>query len=190
VVRRALTAGAGPATRRDTTEILSAYGIVLDLPRHTRPDPAAGSGGGPPSVGRTDPPARGVLTAGVRRDPEFGPAVLLEFRTATASTGDRAACMVPVTAGDTARMRRSLGYDGAVPPAEVEDLLFRLGRLAGDLPEVSRLDVGPIVAGPDGVVVVEAALRLAPARPDQVARLSSPPRPAGSDLTTPLAERR
>ncbi|MDT5044052.1 MAG: hypothetical protein QOE51_5037, partial [Actinoplanes sp.] len=189
-VRRALAAGAGPATRQDTTEILSAYGIILDLPRHTQPDATAGSTAGPPAVVRTDPPARGVLAAGVRRDPEFGPAVLLECRTAAASPGDRAACMVPVSTGDAARMRRSLGYDGPVPPAEVEDLLLRLGRLAGDLPEVSRLDVGPIVAGPDGVVVAEAALRLAPVGPDQVARLSSPPGPVGPHLSTPLAERR
>jgi hypothetical protein len=95
-----------------------------------------------------------------------------------------------VSTGDAARMRRSLGYDGPVPPAEVEDLLLRLGRLAGDLPEVSRLDVGPIVAGPDGVVVAEAALRLAPVGPHQVARLSSPPGPVGPYLSTPLAERR
>jgi nucleotide-binding universal stress UspA family protein len=56
--------------------------------------------------------------------------------------------------------------------AALEDLLLRLGRLAEDLPEVAELDLNPVLAGPDGVVAVDANLRLAPvgAEPDPMLR--------------------
>jgi acyl-CoA synthetase (NDP forming) len=70
---------------------------------------------------------------------------------------------------DAGRMWRSLraaplltGFRGS-PPVDtdaVEDLLLRLGRLAEELPEVAELDLNPVLAGPDGVVAVDAKLRL------------------------------
>jgi acyl-CoA synthetase (NDP forming) len=95
--------------------------------------------------------------------------------------GDRQLRLVPVTDLDAARMWRDLraaplltGYRGA-PPVDtrsVEDLVVRLGRLAEDLPEVAELDLNPVLAGPDGVVAVDAKLRLAPvgAEPDPTLR--------------------
>ena len=72
---------------------------------------------------------------------------------------------------DAGRMWRSLraaplltGYRGSPPvdTAALEDLLLRLGRLAEDLPEIAELDLNPVLAGPDGVIAVDAKLRLAP----------------------------
>jgi acyl-CoA synthetase (NDP forming) len=53
------------------------------------------------------------------------------------------------------------GFRGT-PPADtgaVEDLLLRLGRLAEELPEAAELDLNPVLAGPNGTVVVDAKLR-------------------------------
>jgi hypothetical protein len=36
---------------------------------------------------------------------------------------------------------------------------MRLGRLAADIPELSELDLNPILAGPDGCVSVDARVR-------------------------------
>ena len=36
----------------------------------------------------------------------------------------------------------------------------RLARLAEDVPEVSELDLNPVLAGPDGCVAVDARVRL------------------------------
>ena len=54
------------------------------------------------------------------------------------------------------------GQEGDVvvgPPvdlAALEDLLIRLGQLADHLPEVSRLELNPIIAHPRGVAVLRA----------------------------------
>jgi acyl-CoA synthetase (NDP forming)/GNAT superfamily N-acetyltransferase len=122
------------------------------------------------------------LVAGIVHDPLFGSLVMTGLGGIhTDLLGDRAFRLVPMTDLDAGRMWRSLraapllsGYRGAPPvdTAAVEDLLLRLGRLAEELPEVAELDLNPVLAGPDGVVVVDAKLRLAPvgAEPDPALR--------------------
>jgi acyl-CoA synthetase (NDP forming) len=84
--------------------------------------------------------------------------------------GDRSFRLTPMTNLDGARMWRSLrgarlltGYRGrpGVDTAAVEDLVLRLGRLAEDVPQIAELDLNPVIAGPDGVLAVDAKLRLA-----------------------------
>ena len=41
--------------------------------------------------------------------------------------------------------------------------IVRVGRLAEQLPEIVELDLNPLVVGPDGCVVVDARVRIAPA---------------------------
>ncbi|MEU4216710.1 GNAT family N-acetyltransferase [Actinoplanes sp. NPDC026623] len=112
------------------------------------------------------------LVAGVVHDPLFGSVVLLGLGgVQTDLLGDRALRLVPMTDLDAGRMWRGLraaplltGYRGA-PPVDtdaLENLLLRLGRLAEDLPEIAELDLNPVLVGPDGVIAVDAKLRLAP----------------------------
>src|SRR5690606_2214916 len=112
------------------------------------------------------------LVAGIVHDPLFGSLVMTGLGGIhTDLLGDRAFRLVPLTDLDAGRMWRSLrsaplltGYRGS-PPVDtgaVEDLLLRVGRLAEDLPEVAELDLNPVLVGPDGAVVVDAKLRLAP----------------------------
>jgi hypothetical protein len=65
------------------------------------------------------------------------------------------------------------GYRGAPPadPAALTDLIHRLSRLGEDLPEVAELDLNPVIAGPDGCVVVDARVRVR--RPEPAARVKS-----------------
>ena len=116
--------------------------------------------------------AAGVeLVAGIVHDPLFGSLVMAGLGGVyTDLLGDRTYRLVPLTDLDAGRMWRSLrgaplltGYRGT-PPADtaaLEDLLLRLGRLAEELPEVAELDLNPVLAGPDGVMAVDAKLRLA-----------------------------
>ncbi|HEY3683902.1 MAG TPA: GNAT family N-acetyltransferase [Streptosporangiaceae bacterium] len=87
--------------------------------------------------------------------------------------GDRAYRLAPLTDVDAAHMVRSVraapllfGHRGteAVAVSGLEDLLLRVSRLVDDLPEVARLELDPVVAGPDSVAVLDASVRLA--RPD------------------------
>jgi acyl-CoA synthetase (NDP forming) len=126
------------------------------------------------------------LLAGLAHDRLFGSVVLLGLGgVRTELFDDRVLRLVPMTDLDAGRMWRDLhcaplltGYRGASPvdTAALEDLLLRLGRLAEDLPEIAELDLNPVLAGPDGVVAVDAKLRLAPvdAEPDPTTRRLRP----------------
>jgi acyl-CoA synthetase (NDP forming) len=118
------------------------------------------------------------LAVGVVHDPLFGSLVMLGLGGIHIDLlSDRAFRLLPVTDLDASRMWRSLrsaplltGYRGA-PPVDttaLEDLLLRVGRLAEDLPEIAELDLNPVMAFPNGLVTVDAKLRLAPvgAEPD------------------------
>ncbi|WP_042418208.1 bifunctional acetate--CoA ligase family protein/GNAT family N-acetyltransferase [Streptacidiphilus anmyonensis] len=121
------------------------------------------------------------LLAGVVQDPVFGPLVVFGAGGTTADLlDDRTARLAPLTDADIGAMLTSLrttpllfGYRGA-PPVDldrIEDLLARLGRMAADLPQLAEADLNPLICGPDGVVCVDARIRLEPRRaPDPYLR--------------------
>jgi acyl-CoA synthetase (NDP forming) len=125
--------------------------------------------------------APGVETiVGVTQDPSFGPLVLFGLGGVTAELlGDRALQIVPITDEDARRIVRSLrgspllfGYRGrpAVDVAGLEDLVLRVGRLADELPQVSEMDLNPVVVSETGAIVIDAKIRClhapAPLPPD------------------------
>jgi acetyl coenzyme A synthetase (ADP forming)-like protein len=121
----------------------------------------------------------GVETiVGVVNDKSFGPLVMFGLGgIATDLLRDRAFRSVPITDLDAAGLVRSLrssplltGYRGA-PPVDLralEDVVLRAGRLADDVPELAELDLNPVVATPEGSLVLDVKVRLAvpPRRPD------------------------
>jgi hypothetical protein len=60
-----------------------------------------------------------------------------------------------------------LGHRGspATDLRALRDLLLRVSRLADDLPEVTDLDLNPVITRPDGVFVVDARVKVAPYAP-------------------------
>ena len=55
-----------------------------------------------------------------------------------------------------------LGHGGQ-PAADIgalHDILIRVSRLADDLPQVAELDLNPVIARPDGVIAVDARIRV------------------------------
>jgi acyl-CoA synthetase (NDP forming)/GNAT superfamily N-acetyltransferase len=132
------------------------------------------AGAGDPSCGvlvQRMAPGEIELTAGIVHDPLFGSLVMLGLGGVhTELLADRSFRLVPITDRDTVRMWQGLraaplltGYRGAdaVDTGAVEDLLARIGRLAEDLPEIAELDLNPVLAGPNGVLAVDAKMRLA-----------------------------
>jgi acetyl coenzyme A synthetase (ADP forming)-like protein len=116
----------------------------------------------------------GVETiVGLTQDPSFGPLVLFGLGGVTAELlADRALRTVPITDEDAHRLVRSLrgspllfGYRGrpAVDVTALEDLVLRVGRLADELPEVSEMDLNPVVVSETGAVAVDLKIRCAPA---------------------------
>jgi acyl-CoA synthetase (NDP forming)/GNAT superfamily N-acetyltransferase len=119
------------------------------------------------------PVSSGVEVAlGVVRDDGFGPLVMVAAGgVATNLWKDRVFLLPPITKQDAGRALQSLriwplleGYRGS-PRADVDDLVQRvveLGRLAQDVPELSELDLNPVLATPTGSVVVDAKVGLSP----------------------------
>jgi acyl-CoA synthetase (NDP forming)/GNAT superfamily N-acetyltransferase len=112
---------------------------------------------------------------GVADDQMFGPLVLFGLGgVATEVLADHSARLAPLTAGDADALIDSIrsapllrGHHGA-PAADLaalRDVLMRVSRLADDLPEISELDLNPVIARPDGAVAVDARIRVIPQPP-------------------------
>jgi hypothetical protein len=57
------------------------------------------------------------------------------------------------------------GHRGGLAPRGLTELLMRVSRLADDLPEITELDLNPVIAGPDGVVAVDVRVKVTPQVP-------------------------
>jgi acyl-CoA synthetase (NDP forming)/GNAT superfamily N-acetyltransferase len=141
VVREYLQADAGDGwlPPGQTADVLCCYGISL-----AERNPAT-----------DDHPTE--VTVRVVQDEVFGPLVVL---------ADHWARLTPLTSADADALL--LGYRGrhaarlaAASDPMLRDLLLRVSRLAEDLPEITDLDLGPIVARPAGVHTVNARIKVA-----------------------------
>jgi acyl-CoA synthetase (NDP forming) len=114
--------------------------------------------------------------AGVLQDPVFGPVVAFGMGGTLAELlGEVRFAPTPVTDVDADELIAAgkagallAGVRGAAPAdaAALSDLVQRLAQLASDFHEIAELDLNPIVAKPDGCLVVDARIRVAePAAP-------------------------
>jgi acetate---CoA ligase (ADP-forming) len=145
-------------------------GVALDL-RDAEAVRAAAERIGPPFI--VQPLVRGgaELLVGAVQDPVFGPLLAVgPGGTFAELIGDASFRLAPLTDADATELARAgkvgrllAGFRGA-PPADiaaVEDLLLRVALLAEELAEVAELDLNPVIAGPEGVVAVDARVRVA-----------------------------
>jgi acyl-CoA synthetase (NDP forming) len=104
------------------------------------------------------------------QDPSFGPLVVFGLGGITVEVlRDHVTRLAPLTDADALEMVTGLrgsplltGYRGR-PPVDVDSLvqvLHRVSRLVEELPEVAELDCNPVIAGPEGALVVDARLRV------------------------------
>ena len=140
---RTLTAGFGPRAQRVLVQPMLADGIEVMI--------------------------------GVAQEPVFGPLVVFgSGGAATEVLGDQVARLTPLTDADAEEMIHSAGAapllagDRGTPPVDtagLADALLRVSRLADDLPEVSELDLNPVIARQDGLWCVNVRVRISPAEP-------------------------
>ena len=112
---------------------------------------------------------------GMAQEPVFGPLVV--FGSGDAATevhGDHVTRLTPLTDADAEEMIHAvraaplLAGDRGTPPVDtagLADALLRVSRLADDLPEVSEMDLNPVIATQDGVWCVDVRVRISPAEP-------------------------
>jgi acyl-CoA synthetase (NDP forming) len=155
-------------------------GIALDLVDEAAVREAVTRIGAPVVV---QPMLRGgaELHAGVLQDPVFGTLVAFGpggvFAELIGEAGFRIAPLTDVdaeelvTGGKAGRLVAGFRGAPAADTAALVDLVHRLGRLGEDLPAVAELDLNPILAFPDGCIVVDARVRVA--HPASQARLKT-----------------
>ncbi|MDW8058763.1 MAG: GNAT family N-acetyltransferase [Thermomicrobium sp.] len=115
------------------------------------------------------------LLIGVTHDRHFGPVVVCGLGGVLVELlRDISVRLTPLSVEDARDMLHELkgfplltGYRGSPPVAvaAVEELLLRVSALAEELPDVAELDLNPVIARPDGVVVVDARIRVEHAEP-------------------------
>jgi acyl-CoA synthetase (NDP forming)/GNAT superfamily N-acetyltransferase len=141
-----------------TTELLGCYGIPLGSNAKATGD-AAGA----------------EVSIGVLHEQVFGPLVLFGAGGAAAgATSGRSVRLAPLTSRDARelvcsvpgvpRLRGRPGAPVAGAPA-LEDMLLRVSRLADDLPQITELELSPVIACPDGVRATGALARVQAAEP-------------------------
>jgi acyl-CoA synthetase (NDP forming) len=140
---------------------------------------------GPAMTGAiVQPMIRGAVETitGFAVDPAFGPQLLFGLGgTAVELLNDHVTRLTPLTDSDAREMVLGLratplltGFRGSAP-VDIEalvDLILRMARLAEDLPELIEADCNPVMATPEGAMVVDARLRVSmtPLAPQDDAR--------------------
>jgi hypothetical protein len=136
--------------------------------------------------------ARGVeVIISVKDDKMFGPLVVLgPTGTEAEPLAGHSARLAPLTIADADTLINSmhsapllnghLGTPGAEPSpaaAALRDALLRVSRLTEDLPEVTELDLDPVIVGADAAVAAGARVRVAPQVPQDpfLRKLRLPP---------------
>ena len=127
------------------------------------------------------------LILGASEDPQFGPVILFGHGgTAAEVIGDRALALPPLNmrlARDLmaqTRIHRLLtGYRDR-PPADLDAVavtLIEMAQLVMDFAEIAELDINPLLADQDGVIVLDARIRVTPATTPPEGRLAIRPYP-------------
>lgn len=132
-------------------------------------------------------PGAHELIAGMVNDPQFGPVILFGAGgTAVEILDDKALALPPLNLklareliAGTKIYRLLQGYRD-VPAAdigEIELALVRLSHLIVEFPEIDELDINPLLADKDGLLALDARVKVRPATTTGAARLAIRPYP-------------
>ena len=140
------------------------------------------------------------LILGAVEDAIFGPVLLFgQGGTAVEVVGDRAVALPPLNQVlarelvQRTRVARMLAGYRDRPAADLEaihETLIKLSQLIADLPAVAELDINPLLADADGVVALDARVRVLPPVATGVARLAIHPYPRDLEETVEFDGRR
>jgi acetyltransferase len=138
------------------------------------------------------------LIVGMTEDARFGPVILFGHGgTAVEVIDDQALALPPLNMhlahevmSQTRIFRLLQGYRGT-PGANLEAAaltLVEISQLICDIPEISELDINPLLADGDGVIALDARIRIAPAKGSATDRLAIRPYPRELEETIRLPD--
>ncbi len=133
-------------------------------------------------------PSAQELLLGIASDPTFGPCLLFgQGGVATEIIGDRSIGLPPLNdvlardmIGRTRISRLLAGYRDRPPAniAAISGVLCALSDLTVDIPEITELDINPLLADGDGVIALDARIVVRPASGAADDRFAIKPYPA------------
>jgi acetyltransferase len=140
------------------------------------------------------------LIAGVSEDPQFGPVILFGHGgIAVEIVADRALALPPLNlhlAREAMARTRVFallqGFRGR-PPAAIDAIaltLVKLSQLVVDLAELAELDINPLLADADGVLALDARIRVRPNDAPAAKRLAISPYPKELETAMQLPDGR
>jgi acetyltransferase len=139
------------------------------------------------------------LIAGIAVDPTFGPIVLFGHGgTDVELFADRAVALPPLNLKlareliERTRVAKLLaGHRGgpAVATRAIERVLVQLSQLAADVAEIVELDINPLLADADGVIALDARIRIAAACGSGSDRFAIRPYPKELEETVKVGSR-
>ena len=143
-------------------------------------------------------PSAVELLVGLVEDPVFGPLVAFGHGgTAVEVFGDTSLELPPLNGLLAHRLMARTrvwqllqGYRGR-PAAKIDaivEVLIRLGQLAADHAEIRELNINPLLVDENGIVALDARLRVAPTQSPGDARLVIAPYPAHLATEAPLRD--
>ncbi len=170
---------------RHASDVRQAAHDMLDLVRTRRPKAHIEGFDLQPMVRKLH--AR-ELIVGASVDAVFGPIVLFgQGGVAVEVVGDHAIALPPLNDGlardlvSRTRVARLLGAYRHVPAANLDavvDVLMAVSCMLADLPELAELDINPLLADQDGVVALDARIKVSSARPAGSDNFAIQPYPA------------
>ena len=141
-------------------------------------------------------PGAHELIAGIATDPIFGPVVLFgQGGTAVETIADRAIALPPLNLNlarelvARTRVARLLRGGRGRAPADMDALglaLMRVAQMIVDIPEIVEMDINPLLADAQGVLALDARIRIRAAEGDGASRLSIRPYPQELEETFTL----
>ncbi len=140
------------------------------------------------------------LILGMIEDRQFGPVLLFgQGGTAVEVVGDRALALPPLNMNLAYELMRRTrvfkllqGYRDR-PPAALDEIaltLIKLSQLIADLPEVIELDINPLLADHEGVIALDARIKVQKAASEGTARFAIRPYPRELEAPVELSSGR
>ena len=159
----------------DAPEVRMTFKSLVEEARRLRPDAEVRGVTIEPMA--VSPDAR-ELMVGVKRDPVFGPVIGFGAGGTMAEVlRDNAVAIPPLNRVlarrlmERTRVANLLGPFRQMPEVDktaVENVLLRISEMVCELPHIRELDINPLFANKDGVVVVDARIQIARPTPSPV----------------------
>lgn len=164
--------------------VKSAFADLMDRAKDTFPQAVIDGVTVQPMISEPDC----ELILGAKKDPDFGPVILFGMGGVLAELlSDRAIALPPLNRLLASRLMEGTRVDRLLkgyrnhPPADrkrLEEILIRLAQLVTDFPQVSELDINPMVIRQGQPIAVDARVVLSPASVPAPMHLVVSPYPA------------